>query len=119
MHDPANEFGDAECAALMLALFPHGWASDDVLSEIAPGGYENSPLAAAFHPTVEQVYREAVAQHRHMRGLFNDRSPPEPRPEPTLEDIARDFHPRRSSRPVSWANWSACACGTSSPTNMR
>jgi hypothetical protein len=56
---------DGECVALFRRLFPRGLARADVLDEIAPEGWEHSPLAAAFHPSVEQVYREALRFHRN------------------------------------------------------
>lgn len=61
MIDRQNErLTDAELHALFDRLFPNGFAGDDVLSELAPGGWEQSRLVACFHPSVEQKYEEAV-----------------------------------------------------------
>jgi len=93
MDDPRNIFSDAECDTLFLSLFLHGFAGEDVIGEIAPGGYEHSPLIAVFHPTVEQLYREILQRHRNLRDLFAKRRTEDPPPEPTFEEIARDYCP--------------------------
>ena len=54
--------GQAEFAA----LFPNGWAGPDVLAELAPHGWERSPLLTVCHPSVQQVYEETVRMHRNM-----------------------------------------------------
>lgn len=46
---------DAELHALVDRLLPHGFTGADVLAEIAPDGWEQSPLLACFHPSVERV----------------------------------------------------------------
>lgn len=92
-------FSDEELAALFRRLFPAGFASADVLAELAPAGWETSPLIRAFHPTLEQWHEERVAQHRHFEKLdqlwASKRKAPAtekpPRPEPTLEDSRREF----------------------------
>lgn len=55
-----------ELDALFDRLFPHGSAGADVLAEIAPDGWEHSPLLACFHPSVEQLFEERVAIHRNL-----------------------------------------------------
>ena len=80
-----------ECEVLFDRLIPHGVAGDDVLAEIAPEGWERSPLLAVFHPSLEQVHGETVRMHRNL-----DRwRPPDDRglkPEPTLEDTRASWH---------------------------
>ena len=44
-----------ELHALFDELFPHGFAGADVVAEIAPEGWEHSPILACFHPSVEQL----------------------------------------------------------------
>src|SRR5262249_30428677 len=61
--------------------------------EIAPEGWEHSPLAAVFHPSAEQVYEERLRFHRNLAALRRKDAPPPPRPEPTREDVARDYRP--------------------------
>ena len=80
-----------ECVALFRRLFPRGVAGQDVLAEIAPGNWERSPLAAAFHPSVEQVHREALRFHRSAAHLMRRRPPPASPPEPTVDEIRRTW----------------------------
>ena len=114
-----NSYSDEELHAEFDRLFPQGFAGPDVLQELAPGGWENSPLLAVFHPSVDQVYEESLRMHRNLGELRrpDDRRPVPP--EPTRDEIARDFgsipsRPRRKS-----ASWSASASGMCSPTAMR
>jgi hypothetical protein len=92
---------DRELHTFFDRLFPHGFAGADVLAEIAPEGWERSPLLACFHPSVEQLCEEWVAIHRnleHLRRLGRRREGTaalEPRPEPTLEDVRRQYEPSR------------------------
>lgn len=87
--DDRPTFTDDERRAELAALFPHGWAGPDVLAELAPDGWAASPLAAVFHPSVEQEYEEAVRMHRNLANLPLTRKPdaPPPPPEPTLDQI--------------------------------
>ena len=64
---------DDECGAMFRRLFPRGLAGEDVLAEIAPEGWERSPLVAVFHPSVEQVYREALRVHKNVARLAGPR----------------------------------------------
>ena len=87
---------DAELHAFFDRLFPHAFAGADVLAEIAPEGWEQSPLLACFHPSVEQRYEEAVQLHRNVEELSRamrrkDASEREPRPEPTLDEIRSEY----------------------------
>jgi hypothetical protein len=91
---------DAELHAFFDRLFPHGFAGTDVLADIAPDGWEHSPVLACFHPSVEQRYQEAVQFHRNLEALKEARRRREdsthaidaPAPEPTLEDVRREHH---------------------------
>jgi hypothetical protein len=80
-------------------LFPHGFAGADVLAEIAPEGWEHSPLLACFNPSVAQLFEERLAIHRNLeewRRLGLQRrgtTAVEARPEPTLEDVRREHEP--------------------------
>src|SRR5437867_3970142 len=55
-----------ESDKLFAALFPSGFAGEDVLAEIAPEGWSQSTLQFVFHPTVDQVYFEAVQMHKNV-----------------------------------------------------
>lgn len=89
---------DAELKEFFDRLFPHGFAGADVLAEIAPEGWEKSPLLACFHPSVEQVFKERVQIHRNIEGLISSRREREPdnrklaaKPEPTLDEVRADW----------------------------
>lgn len=102
MEDRQNEpFTDAELHAFFDRLFPNGFAGPDVLAELAPDGWERSPLLACFHPSVEQKYAERSQFHEAVQSLRNarrsrrgtaDADEAQPAP-PTLEDVRRDHQP--------------------------
>jgi hypothetical protein len=94
----AKRLTDAELKEFFERLFPHGFAGADVLAEIAPEGWEKSPLLACFHPSVEQVFKERVQIHRNIEELIcirREREPDNPelarKPEPTLEEVRMDW----------------------------
>jgi hypothetical protein len=91
----ANSYSDEELHAEFDRLFPQGFAGPDVLQELAPGGWENSPLLAVFHPSLEQVYEETLRIHRNLGKRRRPDNPRPPAPEPTRDEVARDFqeHP--------------------------
>jgi len=95
--EPMSEsirYEETECVAVFNRLFPHGFAGEDVLREIAPEGWERSPLLAVFHPSVEQVFRECVQSHENIQSLWGRREDHRPAsPPPTREQFERDFHP--------------------------
>lgn len=87
----ADSYSDAELRAEFGRLFPQGFAGADVVRGIAPEGWEHSPLVAVFHPSLEQVYEEALRFHRRICELRRaDDERPLPA-EPTLEEVRRDF----------------------------
>jgi hypothetical protein len=96
-----ERFSDTELHAFFDRLFPHGFAGPDVLAEIAPDGWEQSPLLACFHPSVEQKYAERSQFHEAVQSLRNawrsrrgttDADEAQSAP-PTLEDVRRDHQP--------------------------
>jgi hypothetical protein len=98
----AESYSEEELVAEFDRLFPQGFAGRDVLSELAPAGWENSPLLAAFHPSPAQLYEESCRRHRNLAALRrpNDQHPLPP--EQTLDEVARDFreHPVETEREV-------------------
>jgi hypothetical protein len=101
MEDRQNErLTDAELHVFFDRLFPHGFVGTDVLAEIAPDGWEQSPLLACFHPSVEQVFEESVQLNRNVESLRcawkrrdASRSEAAPLPEPTLEEMRSKYQP--------------------------
>jgi len=63
-----ERMSEADVGAMLDRLFPRGFAGQDVLDEIAPEGWEQSPLLACFHPSVERVFEERLMFHRNMEG---------------------------------------------------
>jgi len=47
---------EADLEAEFDRLFPQGFAGPDVVQELAPAGWESSPLLAVFHPSLAQSY---------------------------------------------------------------
>jgi hypothetical protein len=95
----AKRLTGRELHALFDELFPHGFASADVLAEITPEGWEHSPLLACFHPSVEQLFEERVMLHRNLeewRQLRRKRqgeTTVTSDPEPTVDDVRREYEP--------------------------
>jgi hypothetical protein len=89
----------AELLVLFDRLFPRGFAGQDVLDEIAPEGWERSPLVACFHPSIERLFEERLLMHRHLEELRHlcrrrdDSATNVSAPEPTLEDVRKEYEP--------------------------
>ncbi|RJP37070.1 MAG: hypothetical protein C4547_06435 [Phycisphaerales bacterium] len=81
---------DDERLAALAGLFPSGPFSRDVLDELAPQGWDTCSLKAVFHPSIDQVYEEAVRMHRNIESFRGDDSTAEPSPPPTRDEIAAD-----------------------------
>ncbi len=102
MNARENErLSDPELVALFDRLFPLGFAGPDVLADIAPDGWDRSPLLACFHPSIERILEEQLQFHRnteelgemlrqHGKGTLADDAP---RAEPTLESVTREYQP--------------------------
>lgn len=103
---PNPRLTDAELQALFARLFPHGFGGADVLAETAPEGWEQSPLLACFHLSVERVFEEQTQMHRNIEGLRRVRRSGDNTveaheaslPEPTLEDVRREYQPQPVQR---------------------
>jgi hypothetical protein len=83
-------YTEGESDKLFAVMFPNGFASEDVLAEIAPEGWSQSRLRFVFHPTLDQAHWESVQLHRNLQSwpLRDKRRPEEP--EPTLEEVAAE-----------------------------
>lgn len=98
----ANSYSEAELETEFARLFPRGFAGPDVVQELAPAGWEKSPLLAICHPSLAQTYEEALHVHNNIGRL---RRPDDQRPlppEPTLDEVAKDYreHPLETEREV-------------------
>jgi len=90
----ADSYSEADLEAEFDRLFPQGFAGPDVMEELAPGGWENSPLLAVFHPSLAQTYEETLRFHRNSRKLRRPDDQRLLRPEPTLDEVAGEFRER-------------------------
>jgi hypothetical protein len=68
-----DRYSDQQCVDAFRDLFPQGFAGADVIAEIAPEGWDRSPLVAIFHPSLEQVFREAIDSHQNIQELCRSR----------------------------------------------
>ena len=90
MHeDSLGNCSDEQCVTEFARLFPPEFWRVTGMRELAPQGWERSPLRLAFHPTVEQVFQEALQFHRNLALLSRSREPA--RPEPTFADIEAEY----------------------------
>jgi hypothetical protein len=87
MQPDEPSFTHDELKAEFAALFPQGWAGPDVFAELAPDGWEKSPLVAVFHPSVETAYEEQVRLHRNMANFPGRKPDAEMPPEPTFAEV--------------------------------
>lgn len=90
----SNRLTDAGLKTFFNRLFPRGFAGADVQAELAPQGWEKSPLLACFHPSPEHAFQESLQMRRNIEELIRirrEREPDNPRlapkPEPTLEEV--------------------------------
>ncbi len=96
-----ERLSDPELLALFARLFPQGFAGPDVLADIAPDGWERSPLLACFHPSIERILEEQLQWHRRSEELGEllrrrgkaSRAEVKTQPEPTLESVTREYQP--------------------------
>ena len=102
MIEPEKCYTEGECDKLFAVLFPNGFAGEDVLAEIAPEGWPQSTLSFIFHPTVDQVYFEALQMHSNLQSWIRKDSERSKEPEPTLEKVAAEYqdHPVEVEREV-------------------
>ncbi|MBI2203449.1 MAG: hypothetical protein HYU41_06320 [Candidatus Rokubacteria bacterium] len=98
--DDQERLTERECVALFERVFPSGLGGEDVLDEIAPTGWERSPLLAVFHPSVEQIYRETVRVRQNIRRLTGRMPARAADPDPTLAEIAASHVERPIERDV-------------------
>ena len=83
-------------AIVTAKLFPHGFGGEDVIAEIAPDGWDRTPMVAIFHPSLEQLFQEAIESHQNLQELLShrkrkdDEMAPVELP-PTIEQVRERF----------------------------
>jgi hypothetical protein len=98
----SNMYSDEELASEFDTLFQNRFAGPDVLDELAPAGWEQSPLLAVFHPSVKQVYEESIQFHRNLANLRRPDDQRPESPEPIFDEVAREYrgHPIETEREI-------------------
>jgi hypothetical protein len=91
-----ERLADSELGSPFDSLFPNGFAGQDVMAEIAPEGWQRSPLVACFHPSVERIFEEEVRMRRHLESLPWMKVPRDGQtrtalPEHTLAEVQREY----------------------------
>ncbi len=76
---------------LLTQLFPNGLEDSALIQELAPEGWEGSPFRHVYHPTVEQVYAEAVRIHANMQKIFPAGTRAHETAPPSLDEIRRQY----------------------------
>ena len=84
-----RRLNEAHCWTLFNQLFPQGLGDPSLLDELAPTGWDRSPLLRVFHPTLEQLYEESVRIHANLQSFFAPGGGPRDDPAPTLEEVRR------------------------------
>lgn len=93
-NEQTSRLAHTELKVFFDRLFTQGFSGSDARTEIAPEGWEKSPLLACFHPSPEQVLKECVRMRRRVEELRSagrtgkaDNPPSTPEPEPTLAEV--------------------------------
>jgi hypothetical protein len=86
-----NRLTEAQCWELLIQLFPDGLEDSALIEELAPEGWERSPLRHVFHPTVEQVYEEAVRIHTNVQKVLPAGARMQETAPPSFEEIRREY----------------------------
>ena len=84
MRRPETWHDEAACVALFEQFMPQ--TVDELLGELAPEGWAQSPLARVYHPTPEQRYREALDRYRRPPAPFGAKTKKKV-PPPRREDF--------------------------------
>jgi hypothetical protein len=88
----AERLTDAQCWILFERLFPNGLDDRALVEELAPEGWDRSPLLLVYHPTVEQVYEETLKIRENLRNpLKREPASPEVNPPLSLDAVRREM----------------------------
>lgn len=76
---------------VLAQLFPAGLGDAALRGELAPEGWEASPLLRVFHPSVGQCYAEALAFHANLEQIVPRTRRAHPVPPPSLEETQPEY----------------------------
>ncbi|MEK7351963.1 MAG: hypothetical protein AAB177_13900, partial [Nitrospirota bacterium] len=82
---------EEQCWELFQRLFPNGLHDPSLVQELAPKGWERSPLVLVYHPTAEQVYEETSRLRNNLRRLRRKTAQPEEEPQIMLDALRREM----------------------------
>lgn len=82
---------EEQCGKLFQRLFPNGLHDPSLVQELAPEGWERSPLVLVYHPTAEQVYEETLRLRDNLRRLRRKTSSPEEEPQIPLDTLRKEM----------------------------
>lgn len=80
-----NRMDDIECTDLFLYLLD---SPQEIMNQLAPSGWENSPFVKVFHPDAEEILEKRLRFHNNVSGLFKSKKT---EIEPTLEGIINEL----------------------------
>lgn len=86
-----KEYAIPQCHELFDALFPNGFSAADIMKELAPNSWEQSPYILAFHPTVEQAYARSVQLHQGLQNLIALKNPDKSVAHESFEQFAETY----------------------------
>jgi hypothetical protein len=86
-----REYTKQEYHQLFDSLFPNGMASADIIAELAPMGWDNSPLNFRHHPTLEEAYQNSVQHHEFMQRIMGKVDPDYAKDHPSFEAFSATF----------------------------
>lgn len=72
-----SQLTDQQALDFLARLFPGGLGDLELLAEVCPDGWENSPLRLAFHPGPERLYDEHCAFMNNMKNFSRSPEPQE------------------------------------------
>jgi len=78
---------ERECTELLNYPFSE---SDNLLSTLAPSGWQNSPYIRFFHPTAAQQLEEYNRIHKNLSGLLKKKEEKISEPAKTIADFEQD-----------------------------
>ena len=89
--DREKRLTEAQCWTVFTRLFPQGLGDPSLHAELAPEGWEHTPLVRVYHPTLEQVYEDTVRTHDNIQSLKTHRGEVPEEPPPSLEEVRSTF----------------------------
>ena len=96
----AERLTEAQCWALFESLFPHGLDNRALVEELAPEGWDRSPLLLVSHPTAEQVFQETTQIRENLRNLLKKEPVSSKEKPPLTLDVVRRDMIHRAPNPV-------------------